>query len=282
MIGNFMIEREIKSFDGLKIKYWINKKNPNKPFLFFIHGLGGNSTAWNNILENLEHRGYSTLKIDLRGHGMSDKPFKRKYYSLNNHLRDIQDVLKKEKINKAIFIGHSYGGSIILRYLLEKNNKIQKVVLFSTPHTTPFKYHVNMFMRYFYHLLKPLVGLLATISFMRKSKYNYPNYSKLNDKSEFELFLNDLSGAPLKVFLWNYLLLFDYKLDLNKLSNVKTPALLINSINDPFLSPRSLDDLDKILKNSKIIYIKDCDHEALIRKSSELAKPLIKFIESCN
>ena len=277
-----MIEREIKSFDGLNIKYWIQKKNPKKPFLFFIHGLGGNSTAWNNIIETLENLDYSMIKIDLRGHGMSDKPFKRKCYLLENHITDIRYILNKEKIGEAIFLGHSYGGSIILKYLLEEDNKVQKFILFSAHHTTPFKYHVNLFMRYFYHLLRPLIWLLATLSFMRKSKYNYPNYSKLKDKSEFELFLKDLSGAPLKVFLWNYLLLFDYKIDLNKLGKVKKSALLINSIDDPFLSPKSLDDLNKILKNSQIVYVHGCDHESLIRKSEELSKHLIKFIESSN
>ena len=40
------MEKIIKSFDDTKINYEISKSNDNDFYLIFIHGAGGDLTAW--------------------------------------------------------------------------------------------------------------------------------------------------------------------------------------------------------------------------------------------
>ncbi len=59
----------------MKINYKIHK-NKNDLYLVFLHGLGGNLYAWNEIRTIMHKKNYSTLAIDLRGHGESFRPKK--------------------------------------------------------------------------------------------------------------------------------------------------------------------------------------------------------------
>ncbi len=274
-----MPDKVIESFDGVKVAYRHDKKESDKPVLVFVHGIGGNSSAWNDMIDIFEKQNFSTLKIDLRGHGMSEKPSKRKLYSVENMAKDIDFILNKENIHDAVFICHSFGGSVVLKYSMTKDNKVRKMILCNTPHTVPFKYCPYKSVKRFYWLLRPIIWTIATLSFIKRGKYKYPLYCELKDLTEYQLFKKDLSGAPLRNFLWNYLLMFSYNIDLNNLAAKTTPALLITSDKDNFLLPESVVELSKIIKNSKLVSIMDCDHETIIRKPEEVSKHILEFLK---
>lgn len=273
-----MPDKVIRSFDGVKIAYRLDKKDSEKPMLVFIHGIGGNSSAWDDIIGIFEKQGFSTLKIDLRGHGMSEKPSKRKLYSVENMVKDIDFILEKESIKDAVFICHSFGGSVVLKYSMTRDNKVSRMVLCNSPHTMPFRYCPNKLVKRFHWMLRPLIWAVASLSFIRKARYDYPLYCELKELSEYELFRKDLSGAPLRNFLWNYLLMFSFNLDIDNLSAKTTPALLISSDKDNFLLPESMIELSKILKNSRLVTIDDCDHETIIRKPEEVSRHILGFL----
>lgn len=94
-------------------KKYLNYKlfNGNGKTLVFIHGLMESIKIWKIITYNLCNN-YRILLIDLPGHGRS-----KNFYKINTMERIakmIKNILKKEKIKKAFFIGHSMGGYVIL------------------------------------------------------------------------------------------------------------------------------------------------------------------------
>lgn len=97
----------LKSFDGTKIYYKINRKSGL--FLIFVHGWTNNWSVWEKEIKFFQKKGYSTLTLDLRGHGQSDKPQNKKQYRFQCFAKDINEIIKKEKINNFVLIGHSMG-----------------------------------------------------------------------------------------------------------------------------------------------------------------------------
>jgi pimeloyl-ACP methyl ester carboxylesterase len=117
---------------GIRI-FYREYGNTNDDDVLFIHGLGSSSLVWRDIPDALSV-GYHTIAIDLVGFGLSDKPEKSDYYTIEGFSRIIADFLetigtKKRGSCKLILIGHSLGGYIATQFAIEHKTKIRKLVL---------------------------------------------------------------------------------------------------------------------------------------------------------
>lgn len=64
----------------------------------------------------LADAGYRAIAVDLKGHGLSDKPLAATEYTIDSlveHLREILDALELER---PPLIGHSMGGSLVFHF----------------------------------------------------------------------------------------------------------------------------------------------------------------------
>ena len=96
-------KKTIKSKDRLNLYYETYITDGVQPKIFFVHGAGGDLDAWQYVKDELLQKGFSSIAMDLRGHGYSGHPRSLKSYSLDNFAEDIAEILKAEKIEK-IFI----------------------------------------------------------------------------------------------------------------------------------------------------------------------------------
>lgn len=83
-----------------------------RPFFLLIHGLASNARMWDGVGAALAERGFPSLAIDLRGHGRSDKPDHG--YDFDTICSDLERVLDSVGIERAIFVGQSWGGNIVV------------------------------------------------------------------------------------------------------------------------------------------------------------------------
>jgi len=74
------------------IYYRINDFETTKQTIIFIHGLSGNSSAWEPYEQEFMDN-YNILCIDLRGHGCSRKYSKEKDYAIELFINDIEELL---------------------------------------------------------------------------------------------------------------------------------------------------------------------------------------------
>ncbi|HRP88457.1 MAG TPA: alpha/beta hydrolase [Edaphocola sp.] len=81
------------------------KIGSGKPILL-IHGFPNDSSNWDNVLPHLS-KAYQYILIDLPGAGKSPvcTPL-----TLTNMALSLKEVLDKENIDQALFVGHSMGG----------------------------------------------------------------------------------------------------------------------------------------------------------------------------
>jgi len=139
------MKKKIISFDKVKISYVFEGRNSDRPVLVFLHGLGANSTEWKYTLDEAKRQNYSTLSIDLRGHGFSDIPEEAEKYSLECYANDLREILLNEKITNYAIVGHSFGGVVAIIYCtLFKDLQPRGMVLVETTYKYPFKKNREM------------------------------------------------------------------------------------------------------------------------------------------
>ena len=96
------------------------------PVLVLLHGIAGSSRSWVPAM-TLLRRDFTVIAPDLVGHGSSDKPSGD--YSLGNLASWTRDLLEMLAIDRATFIGHSYGGGVALQFAYQFPERCERLVL---------------------------------------------------------------------------------------------------------------------------------------------------------
>jgi long-chain acyl-CoA synthetase len=107
----------------------ISPDHPQRTFVF-IHGVGGQAEQWHYQLQKfaLENR---VIALDLRGHGLSDKPGTG--YDMAQLIGDLETALTLLKVKgKFVLVGHSFGGAIITEYALKHPDRVERLILIAT------------------------------------------------------------------------------------------------------------------------------------------------------
>jgi len=76
------------------------------PLILFFHGITSNSAVFAPMMAQLSDR-FTTIAVDQRGHGLSDKP--ESGYDANDYAEDIAGLIRILDRGPAILVGHSLG-----------------------------------------------------------------------------------------------------------------------------------------------------------------------------
>lgn len=108
------MEKYILSTDGVKLHY--TETGTGNTSIVFVHGWLGNANWWNGQEAFLKDS-YKVVKIDLGGHGKSDKS--RKKWSAEQYADDIKTVVNQINTADVILVGHSMSGAYVLQAVLD-------------------------------------------------------------------------------------------------------------------------------------------------------------------
>ena len=100
---------------GIRIRA-VERGNPDSPPVVLVHGWGCSAYVFRFNMPTLADSGFRVIAIDLKGHGLSDKPQDPEEYTIDalvEHLREVLDALGLERPALA---GHSLGGSLIYHF----------------------------------------------------------------------------------------------------------------------------------------------------------------------
>jgi pimeloyl-ACP methyl ester carboxylesterase len=90
--------------------------NPSGPPLLFIHGFSQCALAWNRQLHSDLADTFRLVALDMRGHGLSDKP-REGYGDSQLWADDVNAVIRSLGLVRPILCGWSYGPLVILDYI---------------------------------------------------------------------------------------------------------------------------------------------------------------------
>jgi len=96
-----------------------------EPPLILMHGLTANAHSFDAILKAGVRR--EVLAVDLRGHGLSDKPTHG--YTMQDHAADIIGMLDRLGMESAVIGGHSFGGLLSIYLAFHYPNRVEKIVM---------------------------------------------------------------------------------------------------------------------------------------------------------
>jgi pimeloyl-ACP methyl ester carboxylesterase len=106
------VKAEVKDakYDGARVHY--ESYGKGREAVVFIHGWTCDLTFWRG--QAPIYTTHRALLIDLPGHGQSDKPDVA--YTQERFARAIDAVMKESGVDRAVLVGHSMGGPVILTY----------------------------------------------------------------------------------------------------------------------------------------------------------------------
>ena len=90
--------------------------NPQGRPIVFIHGASQCCLQWSRQMESSLARDYRLLALDMRGHGLSDKPL-NSYDDSKLWAEDVNAVIQVLNLDRPVLSGWSYGPLVILDYV---------------------------------------------------------------------------------------------------------------------------------------------------------------------
>ena len=257
--------------DKINHKYNYKKFRKKSPLIIFIHGAGCDQTFWSLLNRYYFFRGFSTLAINLPGHGDNNK---KGLSSIDDMAIYVASIVKKYSSKENIIVGHSMGSLICLSALVNKLFLVNKAILIGAAF--------------------PMLVSSSLLSLSKKNSkdaitnminWSLPSESKLRGSHLIGLnlpnFINTLMNKTADDNLFQDLNACNkYFVEETVLNNIDTSCLIIAGTKDIMTPAKSSYKLSAILKNSDIETIENCGHFHIHEKSSEVRSLISKYIEN--
>jgi epoxide hydrolase 4 len=127
-----MVEHGYADSGGVKIHYAaLGPKDA--PLMVMIHGFPDFWYTWRDQMVALS-KDYRVVALDQRGYNLSDKPKGVENYDMRLLVGDVVAVIKHHKRDKAIIVGHDWGGMVSWTLAMYQPQLVEKLIILNLPH----------------------------------------------------------------------------------------------------------------------------------------------------
>jgi len=98
------------------------------------HGFPGLWYSWRHQLPALAAAGWQGVALDMRGYGRSSAPTDISAYDHEHTAADLVAVLDHLGAERAVFVGHDFGGPLVWSMPLRHPDRVQAVAVLSVPY----------------------------------------------------------------------------------------------------------------------------------------------------
>ena len=214
--------------DNLRLHYLESTtRNPDYTLLF-LHGLSSSSYLWVPLVKEFESGKSDIYCLDLRGHGLTDKP--EGNYSLETLANDVLNFIKKKNLKNIIMIGQSMGGDLGVSICQKVNERIVGCIGIDGG-AINLKENFESKKVALEKLRPPdLDGMDKDVMLTRLRK-NWPDWSEDAIMGQFSIFsVNKDNKITKRLSLINHLKILESLWEndsISNLKNIKVPLLLI-------------------------------------------------------
>jgi pimeloyl-ACP methyl ester carboxylesterase len=120
------MEVKTETLHGRRVSY---AEAGEGPVLLLIHGMGGSSENWGEVIEPLA-RDHTVIVPDLPGHGQSAPGGGD--YSVGGLAAGLRDLLLVLGHERATLVGHSLGGGVAMQFTYQFPEIVERLVLVSS------------------------------------------------------------------------------------------------------------------------------------------------------
>jgi len=251
------VEHGYADSNGVKIHYASLGKGP---LIVMIHGFPDFWYTWRDQMEALS-TSYQVVAVDLRGYNLSGKPKGVDNYDMRLLVGDIAAVVKHLKREKAIIVGHDWGGAIAWSFAAALPVMTEKLIICNLPNlrglnrelaTNPQQQKNSSYARDFQKEGAHLQWTPEKLAFWVKDPAVKAKYIEAFKRSDIEAMLNYYKkNYPRE----------PYTLDTSPIVKVKMPVLMIHGLDDKALLPGALNNSwDYVEQDLTLVTIPGASH----------------------
>lgn len=228
------------NIDGLNINY--TDIGEGKCILLF-HGWGANKEAFTPIIKKLSAY-MRVVAPDMPGFGKSDEP--KEIWDVEKYALLMQKFIKATGCEGSVWLGHSFGGRVIIKLFEKTDIKPEKIILVDSAGIKPKRgadYYIKV---YLYKLGKKLLRLPP----INKTGL-YEKLVKNAGSSDYKVLSENMRATMTRVVNED---LREY------LPHISVPTLLIWGDNDTATPLEDAKLMDSLLPDSGIVVLEGAGH----------------------
>lgn len=286
----FIRHKKIKSFDKTNIGYQVIGRG--KRMIILCTGLGGSVIAWKPLYDFFGDK-YKFISWDYRGLFRSDPPFDESRLAIKDHVADLEAILKREKISKALFCGWSMGVQICLEHYRKNSSDCAGMILMNGTGGYPFDTVLNNpFSRLIFSkvnelaqkilpvvqpALKPLANRLIDWKGFINLVANLGLVHKNLDPEIFRKIAHEMVSADFNIYheIMRHLSEHDAS---DVLPTVKVPVLVIAGDEDRMTPIKVAKKMTKKIKKAELFIVPQGSHYCLLEFPEKILLRVKKFL----
>jgi pimeloyl-ACP methyl ester carboxylesterase len=115
---------------GIKIRV-VERGDPTSLPVLLIHGWGCSAFVFRRNMPALADAGFRAIAVDLKGHGLSDKPIAAEEYTIDSLVEHLLEILDALGLERPALAGHSLGASLIYHFATKHPQRVRCMGLLS-------------------------------------------------------------------------------------------------------------------------------------------------------
>jgi 3-oxoadipate enol-lactonase len=242
--------------------------------IMFLNGVMTTTSSWALYYPFFEKLGYRIVLHDFKGQMKSDKP--EGPYTFKEHADDAKKLLEELGVERAHFVGTSYGGEVAMRFAIDYPEAVASLVLIDA--ASEVDETSKLYVEGWKHLAELQHGEAFFWGAVPSLYFNTFVAKNKDFLAERARLMNEIDACYFKGQVSLYK---TYVGDLNltkELGKITCPTLVVLGEND-VLTPRKFADiLVENIPNTEYMIIPECGHVTIFEQPETLKTAMIGFI----
>jgi len=250
-------------FNHEDITLYYEKYGNHKETIIILPGWGDTRKTFNYMINFLQNY-FTVYIVDYPGFGNS--PFPNKDLTIYDYSNLIYELIKELNLENPILIGHSFGGRIITTLLGYYNYHFSNIILINSAGIKPKRTISKRLKNLYYKLMQKIGNILPKKVKVKWKNYLFnkfasTDYKNLSDnmKTTFKNVINEDLKPYLDKIITRTLLIWGNK-------DTDTP------IKDAYI-------MNKLIKDSELIILKDATHFSYLENPNLINKILFEQLK---
>ncbi|HJU65916.1 MAG TPA: alpha/beta fold hydrolase [Gemmatimonadaceae bacterium] len=269
--------RYVRTRSGLRVRL-IESGDPAGTPVLLIHGWACTVHVFRRNIPALAAAGLRVLAMDLKGHGLTDRPTSREEYTLDAMTSFVLEVMDALELRRATLVGQSLGGAIALQIALRAPERVERLALIAP---------VGLGRVPRARLLRALATLSLSLGAPRELRRwmiavaldrAFGDLARPTSDDVAEYWAPSADPHYLKVLLTLVHEVDWAPLDASRLSVLRLPLLVIWGTEDRLVVPTHVRDLPRLIPSARAVWIAGAGHACNEEAPAETNGALVAFL----
>lgn len=236
--------------------------------LVMLHGQFMNTTMFDEFDTSFMPE-FQLIKIDLRGHGFSDKPLEIK---MDDYVEDVLTVLDQLYIKEAHFLGFGLGGMVAATIASKYPKYVNKLIMISTGIKSYYESEREFHNRY--------ASILRTMNREQRNKvledYMYKDVKTV--RKYYKKMKDTQTGMTEQEE--NAVIISTVEYNPQTLDVIEVETLILNGRHNELVTIEDTESLARLLPASKLSIFEDSGHALLFEQFEDFINEVKTFLQN--